>query len=389
MKILVIHTRYRQKGGECIAAQQEIELLKKNFTVEALFFNNNKGIAGMLQFLISIWNLKSAKIVKQKIKTFKPDVVHIHNWHFASGPIIIRTIKKQGIPLVLTLHNYRLLCPSSTFMHNNKVYLNSLNKNFPWEAISLKVYRNSYFLTFWLAFIIWFHKKIGTWNLVDQYICLTEYSVALFKNSKLGIDNKRFVVKPNFTTISTTKVTKERENHFLYIGRLSEEKGINILLDTFKYSNYELKIIGDGPLVNNVNQACKENDKITYLGTLTQDEVAIELQKAKALVFPSVCLETFGFTIIEAFSNRCIVVSSNIGAPASIVSDAINGFHFEAGNIKDLALKLKKVVSLTQKEEDYMREQAFESYSNLYSPEKQFNYFNAIYKEAKAEKHYN
>jgi glycosyltransferase involved in cell wall biosynthesis len=286
MKILVIHTRYRQKGGECIAAQQEIELLKKNYTVESLFFNNKKGFAGMLQFLVSIWNLKSAKVVKQKIKTFKPDVVHIHNWHFASGPIIIRAIKKQGIPLVLTLHNYRLLCPSSTFLHNNKLYLNSLNKNFPWEAVSLKVYRNSYFLTFWLAFIIWFHKKIGTWNLVDQYICLTEYSVELFKNSRLGIDNKRFVVKPNFTTISTTKVTKERENHFLYIGRLSEEKGINILLDTFKYSNYELKIIGDGPLVNNVNQACKENDKITYLGTLTQDEVAIELQKAKALVFP-------------------------------------------------------------------------------------------------------
>ena len=129
MKILFIHSQYLQFGGEDTVVEQEVKLLNNKHRVETLFFKNTGGLNGFFQFLFSIWNIKNARIVKKKIKEFKPDVVHIHNLHFATGPLIIRTIKKLEVPLVLTIHNYRLLCPSATLMHNNTLYLKSVKKN--------------------------------------------------------------------------------------------------------------------------------------------------------------------------------------------------------------------------------------------------------------------
>src|SRR5690606_15791291 len=188
LKILVIHTNYTQRGGEDTVVEQEMELLKNNYVVDFLCFKNNPGIKGLFQFLISIWNIKSSKIVKKKIKDFNPDVIHLHNWHFASGPIIIRTAKKLGVSVVHTLHNYRLICPSGTLFYRDSLFLDSMHKTFPWKAVQKKVYKNSTALTFWLAFIVWFHKMIGTWKMIDKYICLTASSFKLFTSSGLNIN---------------------------------------------------------------------------------------------------------------------------------------------------------------------------------------------------------
>src|SRR5690606_32986580 len=114
MRILVIHNFYQHAGGEDTVFQQEVEELKKVHTVETLTFQNKKGWRGALQFMAYPWNIRAMRIVKKYVKTFQPDIVHIHNTHYATGPAIIRTIKKQQIPVVMTLHNFRLLCPSAT-----------------------------------------------------------------------------------------------------------------------------------------------------------------------------------------------------------------------------------------------------------------------------------
>jgi glycosyltransferase involved in cell wall biosynthesis len=379
MKILFIHSQYLQFGGEDTVVEQEVKLLNNKHRVETLFFKNTGGLNGFFQFLFSIWNIKNARIVKKKIKEFKPDVVHIHNLHFATGPLIIRTIKKLEVPLVLTIHNYRLLCPSATLMHNNTLYLKSVKKNFPWQAIYLGVYKNSSLLTFWLAFVVWFHKKIKTWQMIDKYVCLTQSTVDLFKDSKFGVENKRFFVKPNFTLLANSKSDVKRENHFLFVGRLSKEKGISIMLNAFKGTTNRLKVAGDGPFRSEVEQACVENKNIEYLGVLNKENVSLELQKTKALVFPSTWLETFGLTIIEAFSNHCLVIASNIGAPSTIVDDKKNGFHFKAGDVNDLKHKIEIANLLTPEKEKQMRDNAYNTYLNLYSSEKQYAYFNEIY----------
>ncbi len=379
MKILLIHTHYQLRGGEDAVVEQEMELLKQQHSVEILRFQNQGGLKGVLQFLSSIWNSNAAKKVQQKIREFQPDLVHIHNWHFALGPLVFRMIHKMGVPMVHTVHNYRLLCPSAILLHKGQLFTDSLHQTFPWKAVQNKVYRSSLFQTFWLAFIVWFHKKMGTWQKNDLYLCLTPFAVKLFQNSNLGISKGQFRVKPNFTVTPEIMQTVQRGNHFLFIGRLSEEKGIDTLLAAFKALPFELRIAGDGPLKNKVVQAEKEYENISYLGNLSPIQVTEELRKTQALVFPSVWYETFGLVNIEAFSNGTPVLASKIGAPESLIIDSYNGFHFEPGNVDDLKAVVNRFNSLSEIEKEKMRNNAFENYQSNYAPELQLVYFESIY----------
>jgi glycosyltransferase involved in cell wall biosynthesis len=379
MKILLIHTHYQLHGGEDAVVEQELKLLKQYNTVEVLYFKNQAGWKGAIQFLGSIWNFSAATKVRQKIYDFQPDVVHVHNWHFALGPLLFREIKKLGIPIVHTVHNYRLLCPSAILLNQGKLFTDSLQQSFPWKAVSNRVYRSSLILTFWLAFVVWFHKKIGTWNKIDSYICLTSFAIELFQKSNFGVSREQFSVKPNFTSVPKVFQSIQREKHFLFIGRLSEEKGIDVLLEAFKELPFLIKIAGEGPLKKLVEETAKQFSNIRYLGNLISEEVIIELQKTQTLIFPSVWYEPFGLVNIEAFANGTPVLASNIGAPQSLIIDGYNGFHFEYGNVKDLRQIITKYDTLPDSEKKEMRSNAFRTYTEKYSPESQWKYFNTIY----------
>lgn len=379
MKILLIHTKYQQPGGEDTVVQQELDLLKEHHCVETLFFQNIGGLQGAFQFLTSLWNLKAAVQIRNHIKQFQPDVIHVHNWHFASGPIIFRVARKMKIPVVHTLHNYRLLCPSAILLHNNALFTESLHQNFPWTAVQKKVYRDSRFQTFWLAFIVWFHKKIGTWNSIDKYICLTPFAVELFQQSKIGLDESKFTVKPNFTNNSSELTEITRDDHFLFIGRLSEEKGIQTLIDAFKASNHQLRIAGDGPMKEQVLVAQNEFDNIQYLGSLSKEEVISELQRTQALIFPSIWFEGMPMTIIESLGCGTPVIASNLGAMKSMIQENKNGFLFIPRESKDLLLKIEQFVALTKEEKIAMQENAFNTFKQNYSVDKQMEYFKDIY----------
>ncbi len=379
MKILIIHTKYHLAGGEDAVVAQEAELLKQQYEVEVLYFQNHTGIRGLFQFLISIWNINASRKVRLKIKQFQPDVVHLHNFHFASGPLIIRTVKKMGVPLVQTLHNYRLLCPSAILLHNNQLFLDSLHQEFPWSAIRKSVYRNSSVLTFWLAIVFWFHKKIGTFKKVDKYICLTEFSKQLIEKSKLEIEPQQLVVKPNFVKRVQKIQVAVRKNHFLFVGRLSEEKGIDVLLRAFENSEFVLKIAGNGPLEEMVKQKANECTNIIYLGSLNGQQVNEELSISQALILSSICYEGMPMTILEAFSAKTPVIASNLGAMSTIVKHQNNGLHFEVGNVSDLKAKINEWLNFSVEKKEEFRQQAFNSYHTYYAPEQQMEYFDDIY----------
>ena len=379
MKILQIHTKYQNFGGEDTTVLQEKELLSVSYEVELLFFQNKKGIIGFFQFLCSIWNISASKNLAKKIKEINPDVIHIHNWHFAAGPIIIRTCNRYKIPVVMTIQNFRLLCPSALLLHKNALFTESVNKNFPWLAVKKKVYRNSFLQTFWLAFVVWFHKNIGTWNKVDKYLCLTAFAVDLYKNSSLGVDANKFTIKPNFTYLPQGLDDIKRENHFLFIGRLSEEKGIKLLINAFENSSIKLKIAGTGPLEDFVKECSNKCKNIEYIGNLDKLGVLNQLKKCNALVFPSIWYEGMPLTIIESFACSTPIISSNLGAMSSMIVHGENGFHFEAGNEKNLKEVVLKFNSLSETEKKQMEQNAFESYKFNYSPELQLDYFESIY----------
>ncbi|KEO71827.1 glycosyltransferase [Anditalea andensis] len=369
MRILIIHTFYSQKGGEDAVFEQEYQLLKEKYTVEKMKFFNSTGIKGLFQFAGSIWNISATQKLIRKLNEFKPDLVHIHNWHFASGPLIIRAIHKKKIPIILTLHNFRLLCPSGILFHNGSIYTESLKVDFPFRAVFSGVYRNSILQTFWLAFIIWFHKVIGTWNMVSRYLLLTDFARNIFIESSFSVFEEKLVVKPNFLLKNECVGIFERSTDFLFVGRLTEEKGIKVILDAFIGSKYVIKIVGEGPLKEMVQVAAKSSHNIIYIGPLDKNGVLLEMAKCSAIVFPSVWYEGMPMTIIEALAMGTPVIASNIGAMMSMIESGNNGFLFEVGDVKSLLdmLDLWNEMNLEDKHEVYLKSK---QYFNDYYSEK-------------------
>lgn len=380
MKILLIHSRYRIRGGEETVLDQEYALLKKGNRVERLYFDNRGGWCGAFQFLTSIWNLRAASRVRKKIAEFRPDVVHLHNWHFATGPLVIRTIRKTGVPLVVTLHNYRLLCPSATLLHKGRLFLKSLKQGFPWSAVVRGVYRKSRLQTFWLAFIVRFHRRIGTWTMPDKYIVLTEFSKKLYVDSGFVEDGDKFVVKRNFSAPCRTDHSSEKRD-FLFVGRLSVEKGLYTLLEVFAQHAYKLTIIGDGPLKEEVAKISQNNPGIKYVGKLDKESVIKYMQRASALLFPSVWHETFGLVITEAFSVGTPVIGANMGSVPFLVQDDYNGLLFEAGNPDSLRDAIEKWNAKSEEEKQRFGANAYSTYLDNYTPERNKELLVAIYRE--------
>jgi glycosyltransferase involved in cell wall biosynthesis len=385
MKVLTLHSQYRDLGGEDFVFTQETLLHNPQKKIFKWTLKNRYGILGGIQFLISIWNILEAHKLKKLIHNFQPDIIHIHNWHFASGPIIIRTATKKQIPVVLTLHNYRLLCPSATLLKDGNLFTNSLQSKFPWQAVWKRVYRNSFLQTFWLAFIVWFHKLVGTWRMVDRYIVLTDFARSQFVNSTLGVSDVKFVIKPNFVT-DPPKFTQVRDESFLFIGRLSNEKGIETLLQAFKKTGLTLRIAGGGPLEALVLATCQEVSTIHYLGPLDKTAINQELGKATALVFPSIWYEGMPMTILESFASCTPVIASNLGAMATMIQPGYNGLHFEAGNVQALAQVLDFWHNMSETEKNTYRLNARSTYEAHYTPDENRKQLLAIYQQVINEK---
>ncbi len=371
MRILIVHNHYQDPGGEDTVVAQEAHLLAQTENVELLAFRNRKGWHGIWQTFWSPWNIWAAQRVKRAIKRYQPDIIHIHNLHYAVGPIAIRIAKRQGVPVVMTLHNYRLICPSATLFYNGKVFTDSLHSRFPWRAVRLGVHSQSRFKTFWLALTIWLHKKMGTWQSVDRYITLTDFAKQLFIDSSFGIPAEKYVTKPNFTAtdrkIADLPVGPLRTDCFLFIGRLTQEKGINVLLEAFTGTDCRLQIVGDGPLRNEVLKATEASSHITYFGALDRTAIAPLLDSCTALIFPSIWYEGMPMTLLEAFEAGTPVIASDLGAMQSMVHDGYNGWFFTPGNTQALREKARSWLDTDPAYRQLLGNGARQSYEQLYT----------------------
>lgn len=379
MKVLVIHTSYQYKGGEDTVVAEEIKLLQSaGITVELLEFNNYKN--ALIKLLALPFNLSSYLKTKKTITSFQPDIVHIHNLHFGGSPSVIYAIKRSKVPFVITLHNFRLLCPSGILFFNNKIFLDSLHQEFPWKAIGLGVYKNSKLITFWLSLSMYLHNKFGTWKICNRYIVLSGHARKLFLNSRLGLKSNRLVVKPNFCSVPVLQEQKT-DRYFLYVGRLSEEKGMMLLLSVFSSSSYKIKIAGDGPLKDEVMRYSSKYPNIEFLGILNKAKVFTLLQKCSALVFPSIWFEGMPLTIIEAFACGTPVISSKIGAMETMIVSGYNGLHFEVQSEAGLKSKLDEWYNLNEDQKYIYRLNARKTYETYYTPEENVKQLLTVYNE--------
>jgi len=370
MRILIVHNHYQDPGGEDTVVAQEAHLLAQTENVELLTFRNRRGWRGVLQTLWSPWNIWAGQKVKRAIKRHQPDIMHIHNLHYAVGPIAIRIAKRQGIPVVMTLHNYRLICPSATLFYNGKLFTGSLHARFPWRAVRLGVHSHSRIKTFWLALTIWLHKKGGTWQMTDRYITLTDFAKQLFIDSSLGVSAEKYVTKPNFVSTGERKelpTAPSRTDGFLFIGRLTEEKGLSILLEAFAGTEFRLQIVGDGPLRNEVMRAVRTSPNITYLGALERAAIDPLLTSCTALIFPSTWYEGMPMTLLEAFAAGTPVIASNLGAMQSMVHEGQNGWLFAPGDAQALRDKVKLWLGTDDVYRQHLGTGARQSYESLYT----------------------
>lgn len=386
MKILLIHTYYQIRGGEDQVFEQEKQLLERDHEVRCVSFRNASGIKGLWQFIQLRDNHDSDKIVENNILTFRPDIVHIHNLHFAGGWGILRIVKEHRIPMVMTLHNYRLLCPSGTLFYDHQVYLDSLSASFPWDAVRKKVYKNSMLLTFWLARTLSHLREKKLLNLVDRYIVLTEFAKDLFSEANLGIDQHKFEVKPNFVDSAEGDVATHRGEHFLFVGRLSAEKGVGVVLEAFAGSPYSIRIAGTGDLTAQVEEYQRKYPRnFRYLGVLDPAEILEEMRTTSALVFPSLWYEGLPMTVVEAFSVGTPIIASRIGALSTLIHDGFNGLHFHVGDAEDLLRKVQQWRCMGEAEQGALRQNAFRSYLDQHTPERNRRMLINIYNQAVAE----
>mgnify|MGYP001578293063 CR=1 FL=1 len=375
--------------------RNETQLLKTNgidvITFEKYNDNITKNANGITSALNTIWSKDTYNELKAIIQKEKPDIAHFHNIWYLLSPSAFYACKEEGIPVVQTLHNFRLFCANGLLLRRGQVCEECVGK-LPWKAIVYGCYRNSRFYSMPVALTEGIHRIKGTWeNKVDAYIALTEFGRNKFIEH--GLPPDKITVKPNFIlnshqshSLLEGKPAFTNENYIVFLGRLSNEKGVITLINAFKIlkdtvnKNTMLKIVGDGPLKTQIEDMMKTDgiSDVELTGRKTHSECMEILGKARFMVIPSIWYETFPLTALESFSCGKAVIASRLGALAEIVQDQKTGLLFEPGNPEDLALKMKWMIE----NEDAcieMGRNARKEFESKYTAEKNFEMLMGIY----------
>lgn len=381
MRILVIHNAYQQRGGEDSVVEAEIALLRSHGHEVATYFRDNDDIADMSAAslaLQTLWSINTTNELTKIFHSFRPDVIHVHNTLPLISPTVYWAAERAGVPVVQTLHNFRLMCLSALYLREGKVCEDCMG-HLPWRGVVRKCYRDSIAASAVLAVMLALHRGLGTYrNKVSRYIALNDFCRNKFVEA--GFPEEKVVVKPNFCEEKEVRSgALSNKNGALFVGRLSEEKGVVTLLDAWRGLDIPLRVAGDGPLLQQNRGRHRVN--VEFLGRLTGGQVAQEMSQASFLVMPSEWYEGFPMVLVEAFAHGLPVVASRLGAMAEIVEDGITGLHFEPGNFQDLALKVRWMHDHPE-ECQQMGENAQREYEQKYTPVNNYAVLVDVYQQA-------
>lgn len=353
LRILLVHNRYKLRGGEDSVFEAERDMLVAaghnvhiyEVTNDTISENTSK----FKLFIDTIWNKSSYKKALEIINEFKPDVVHSHNTFPLISPSIYYACDKAGVPVVQTLHNYRLTCLNGYLFREQECQLceKCLGKS-PIRGVFKKCYRNSLAASATVAAMLLIHRLLGTYRKkVTKYIALTSFGKEKFSRISFIPANKIAIKSNPIPKISVDGCKKTKQ--IMYAGRLSPEKGADTLIKAWltlpNKFGYTLKIIGDGAERSKLEELAHGDDSIKFTGALTKAQTIQEMACSALLVSPSKCYETFGLSPVEAMSIGTPVLISDLVNLFPIVQDNISGRYFKAGDINDLAEKLSELLS--------------------------------------------
>ena len=383
MKIVIAHNYYQQRGGEASVFEAECTLLE-NHGHQIIPYTKDNHQINEISSKISLalnthWSTQSYKELKTIIEKEKPDIAHFHNTFPLISPSAYYACQEMGVPVVQTLHNYRLMCPAAIFLRNGNICEDCMGKNFAFPGILHKCYRDSRVQTAISASTVLFHRIIRTWhNQIDRFIALTEFAANKFIEG--GIPAEKLAIKPNFID-NQNIVQTEPSDYCIFIGRLSPEKGINQLIQVWKnFPDQKLKIIGSGPLENELKKLVRDYqlDNVEFVGAVKIEEVLKLLSYAQFLILPTQVYETFGRVIIEAYSCGKPVLASQIGAIEELILDGKTGLLFDPTNLEDITSKVEWIITRPEQTR-LMGQNARLEYEQKYTPEANYEQLMDIY----------
>lgn len=322
----------------------EQTLLESHGHEVVIFSANNDGIRGVMQKLKVAWETPYSGTMRKTLTRFlrevKPDIVHVHNVFPLITTSVYDACRDCGVPVVQTLHNFRTICPGALFLRKEKVCEECLHGH-AFRAGLYRCYRGSLFGSLAVGRMVEYHRKRGTWReKVDCFIALTDFARDKFVQA--GFPSAKIAVKPNFLN-SEPMTGKGEGGYALFVGRLSQEKGIKVLLAAWERlaGKIPLKIVGDGPLAPQVVRGVERIPAMEWLGQRSRTEVLSLMNNAMVLVFPSIWYEGFPMSIVEAFSVGLPVIAGDLGSMSSLIDHRRTGLHFRPGDSQDLAAQVE------------------------------------------------
>lgn len=403
MKILLINNYHHIKGGADRVYINTINLLKEHGHDVICFSsaNNENFNSQYLKYFVPIensrtlsfygqirnsfnylYNTSAAKQLELLIQDTLPEIAHINLFYGGLSSSLLRVLRKNKIPIVITVHDYRLLCPANAYLNSSNRICEKCNDKFYFHCTLDRCLEGKFFYSLILTLEAYIRKYfIKPLKFIDHFVFVSKFSqskhIAVYneyKNKSSHIYNFSPIIPDNVSFLL-------KSNYFLYFGRLSSEKGIITLLNAAKKTRIQLKIVGSGPLRQEVEEFCHNNSNVQYLGYQNGDALNNTIKNSSYVVVPSEWYENNPMTVIEAFSFGIPVIGARIGGIPEIVEDDKNGFLFNSRDENDLSMVFNRAAAISS--EDYLR---MSNYSrtfaiNHFSKESHYNQLISLYKK--------
>ncbi|MDB5798087.1 MAG: glycosyltransferase [Paucimonas sp.] len=376
-RILVIHNRYRQRGGEDVVVDDEVRLLREHGHAVRVYGRDNASIDGMAKVTLAretVWSSRTTLDLQQQLREFSPDLIHVHNSFPLVSPSLYWAAAKAPCPVVQTLHNFRLMCLQAMFLRNNRV-CEDCKGTTPWRGVVRGCYHDSPTQSAVLAGMLVVHRGLGTFQRkITRYIALNNFSRDKFVEG--GLPAERITVKPNF--VAHHALPEGPRRGALFVGRLSHEKGLALLGDALDLlPGASVDVLGDGPEMAMV----QAHPQMQALGRRERSEVMERMHSAAYLVMPSMWYETFGLVQMEAFACGLPVIAPRLGSMAEMIDHGHTGLLFEPGSARDLAAQITWAEAHPQ-QLLAMGRNARAVYLEKYTPERNYTQLMEIYESA-------
>ena len=347
-RVLSVHCYYREPGGEDTVFEAEASLLAAHGHAVETFVRRNAdlpvGTAGqkVAAAAQTIWARQASRELAGAIDGFRPDVVHVHNTFQRLSPAVYRTCKRMGVPVVQTLHNYRYGCVAATLFRDGHPCEDCVGRPVPWPGVAHACYRDSRIESAVTAAMTTVHRSAGSWAMVDRYIAPTAFAKSRFVD--MGLPAGRLTVKPHVIPVDPgPRPPGASGDHLLYAGRLTADKGLQVLLDAAaRCPDVPVVIAGDGPLRAQVQDRTVTLPHVRLVGQQSRADLATLMAAARAVVVPSQLYETFGMVAAEAHAHAVPVIATAGGALADVVVDGETGWLFPRGDAGALAGLLRR-----------------------------------------------